>query len=84
MTDMNDREFDEFDTEGGPRTHRLSREAFAALGLNQLAYVKPIVVDGRKAFAIHAADGSELAVFDDRDAAFVAAQRNDFHTVSVH
>jgi len=57
---------------------------FAALGLDHLAFVKPVIVDGRRAFAIHAADGSELAVFDDRDSAFVAARRNDLEPVGVN
>ncbi len=64
--------------------HKLSAEDFAALGLNQLAYVKTIDVDGNTAFAVHAADGSELGVFDNRDTAFAAALRNDFYPVSVH
>ncbi|MCP4330392.1 MAG: DUF1150 family protein [Alphaproteobacteria bacterium] len=67
-----------------PGRHHLSPEKFAVLGLNQLAYVKPITVDGRLVFAIHGADGSELAVFEDRETAFVAARRNDFEAVSVH
>jgi len=62
----------------------LSPRDFAALGLDHLAFVKPIIVDGQRAFAIHAADGSELAVFDDRDSAFVAARRNDLEPVGVN
>ncbi len=62
----------------------LSPHDFAALGLDHLAFVKPIIVDGRQAFAIHAADGSELAVFDDRDHAFVAARHNDLEPVGVN
>jgi hypothetical protein len=62
----------------------LSPQDFAALGLDQLAFVKPIIVDGQRAFAIHAADGSKLAVFEDRNSAFVAARRNDLEPVGVN
>ena len=41
-------------------------------------------VDGGIAYAIHAADGAELAVFDNRDLAMVAARQHDLEPVSVH
>jgi hypothetical protein len=63
---------------------QLSPEAFAALGAPELAYVKPVKIDGNYAYAVHAADGRELAVFADRSLAFTAAQRNDLVPVSVH
>ncbi len=62
----------------------LSPGDFAALGLDHLAFIKPVALDGRPAFAIHAADGSELAVFADRESAFAAARRNDLEPVGVH
>ena len=62
----------------------LSPEAFAALGAPELAYVKPVKVDGNYAYAVHAADGRELAVFADRSLAFTTAQQNDLLLVSVH
>ena len=70
------------DLGNGPR--RMSSQAFLALGSMHVAYVKPVVVDGAPAFAVHAADGSELAVFNDRDIACVTARRNDLEPVSVH
>ncbi len=62
----------------------LSSQAFLALGSMHVAYVKPVMVDGGKAFAVHAADGSVLAVFADRATAFVAARQNDLEPLSVH
>lgn len=35
-------------------------------------------------YAVHAADGSRLAVLDDRDAAFAAARGHELTPVSVH
>ena len=36
----------------------ISTEQLAQLGLQQIAYVKPVEVDGTSAFAIHAAEGT--------------------------
>ena len=62
----------------------LSSQAFLVLGSMHVAYVKPVTVDGAAAFAVHAANGSELAVFADREVAFVAARQNDLEPLSVH
>ncbi|MBM3502406.1 MAG: DUF1150 family protein [Alphaproteobacteria bacterium] len=69
-----------------PSTERkkMSAEAFAALGAPLLAYIKPVKVDGTFAYAVHAADGRELAVFADRSLAIAAAAQNDLAPVSVH
>jgi|SaaInl7_135m_RNA_FD_contig_31_325631_length_999_multi_6_in_0_out_0_2 hypothetical protein len=62
----------------------MSSQAFLALGSMNVAYVKTVTVDGGIAYAIHAADGAELAVFDNRDLAMVAARQHDLEPVSVH
>ncbi len=54
------------------------------VGLNDLAYISQVVVDGRHAYLIHAADGTIIDVTDDRDLAFAAARRYDLEPVSVH
>ncbi len=63
---------------------RMTSRAFLALGSMHVAYIKPVTVDGSVAYAIHAADGQELGVFDEREIAFVAARQNDLEPVSVH
>lgn len=67
---------------------RLSREMssmdFAAYGLQELAYVKPVVVEGDLAFAVHGADGTPLAVLATRDLAFAVVRQNDMEPVSAH
>ncbi len=35
-------------------------------------------------YVVHAADGSRIAILDDRDTAFAAARANDLAPVSVH
>jgi hypothetical protein len=69
-----------------PRTalRRLSPAAFAALGLEELAYVKRVTVGGVPAYAIHAADGRRLGRASDRAVAFAALRQHDLVPVSVH
>ena len=63
---------------------RISIEALAALGAPDLAYVKPVLENGVKRYAIHAGDGTPLALVDGRELAFAVALRNDYDPVSVH
>jgi hypothetical protein len=62
----------------------MSDHDLAALGLQEVAYVKPVSVEGNTAYAVHAADGTEIAVMADRDIAFAAIRQNDLRPVSVH
>ena len=62
----------------------LSATDFAALGMSDLAYVKPVDVDGGTAYAIHAADGSQMAVVNDRELALAAIRQHDLEAVDVH
>ena len=62
----------------------ISTEQLAQLGLQQIAYVKPIVVNGSAAFAIHAADGTPIMLTDSREAAIANAWSNELQAVSVH
>ena len=62
----------------------LSANDFATLGMSDLAYVKPVQVDGRPAYAIHAADGTQMAVVNDRELALAAIRQHDLDAVDVH
>jgi len=63
---------------------QLSVRDLGLLGMADVAYVKPILVDGAPAFAVHAADGTRMAVIPDRDLAFAVVRQNDMEPVSVH
>ncbi|MBM3567532.1 MAG: DUF1150 family protein [Alphaproteobacteria bacterium] len=63
---------------------RITPEALLALGTPFLAYIRPIAVDGRTGFAVHAANGERLGVFSDRIVAMAAARQHDLEPVSVH
>ena len=62
----------------------LSSAAFAQLGVPDLVYVRPVVVNGETAYAIHAADGTEVAAFASHDLALGMALQNDMEPMSVH
>jgi hypothetical protein len=62
----------------------LSIEQLARLGLSQIAYVKPVVMNGMKAYAIHAADGTQMAVTEDRDVAIAAVHQHEMMASLVH
>ncbi len=62
----------------------MSARDLAILGLRDLAYVTRVVVDGKHAYSIHAADGTMIDVMDDRDLAFAAVRQYDLEPVSVH
>ena len=62
----------------------LSAEQLAQLGVSQIAYVKPVTVNGQNGFAIHAADGTPMALIGDREVAMAAIQQHEMHALSVH
>jgi len=62
----------------------LSEQQLAALGVSHIAYVKPVTVNGVQGFAIHAADGTPMAVAGDRDIAVAAVVQHEMLAVSVH
>jgi hypothetical protein len=81
-----------------PRRLPLSPKAFAILGEHRFAYVKevrsedvpflypqaPRFVGGLSLFALHAADGTPIAIADTRAAAVADAESHHLETMSVH
>jgi hypothetical protein len=62
----------------------LSEEQLAALGVSRIAYVKPVMVNGVQGFAIHAADGTPMAVAGNWDVAVAAVMQHEMLPLSVH
>jgi len=54
------------------------------LAMQDIAYVKPVVVDGTASCAVHAADGTQMALIANRDLAFAVVRQNEMEPVSVH
>lgn len=63
---------------------QLSTQAFAALGLQDVAYLKPVERDGKTMIAVHAADGTELAVAESREVAEAFVRQNDLEPLTAH
>jgi hypothetical protein len=63
---------------------KLSPEQFAQLGMTHVAYVKPVIVNGASGFAIHAADGTPMAMATDRDVAIAAIVQHEMMPALVH
>ncbi len=62
----------------------LTETQLAQLGLTQIAYVRQVVVDGAPGFAIHAADGTPMALTADRDVAVAAILQHEMVPALVH
>jgi hypothetical protein len=62
----------------------ISTEQLAQLGMQQIAYVKPVVLNGEHGFAIHAADGTPMAVAGNREVAIAAVMQHEMVPVQVH
>ena len=54
------------------------------LGSLPIAYVRPVVTDKGKNYAVCSADGTQLALFPTEDAAFFAAKQYDLDPVLIH
>ena len=62
----------------------LTEMQFAELGVSHIAYVKAVMIEGRPAFAIHAANGVPMALTDDRDVALAAIMQHEMQPTLVH
>lgn len=54
------------------------------LGMKQVAYVREVVFEGEAAFAIHAADGTPMALAEDHDSAVEAIIDNELTPTWLH
>ena len=63
---------------------KMSQMQLLELGMEQMAYVKPVWMDGTTAFAIFAADGSPMAVAADCDMAVAAIVEHEMVAAMVH
>ena len=63
---------------------QISAHDFAMLGITDVAYVRAKTVDDAAVFAIHSADGNEVAQLPSRDAAVATIIQNDLEPVGLH
>jgi len=57
---------------------------FASFGVPVVAYVKPLDVDGHKAFGLFSADGIQIETVATEDMAAISAHRRNLLPVVVH
>ncbi|WP_298285608.1 DUF1150 family protein [Acidocella sp.] len=69
---------------GGPDIHHITTAELAALGLERIAFVKPVMTEQGQAFSIHAADGTQIAIASDARLAAAAIIQNDMTPSMVH
>jgi hypothetical protein len=62
----------------------LSLQDFARLGRTEMAYVKRVVGNSGQDYAVHAADGTYIWRFADRELACAALRLNDLEPLSLH
>ena len=62
----------------------LSSRDFAALGMQDVAYIVPVAKDGATIYVIHTADGKSVGEAASRDLAFAAIRQHGLEPVSAH
>lgn len=62
----------------------MTLQELASWGLQDVAFVKRVVVNDEEAWAIHAANGVEMGMAPRRDLAFAAIRQHDMEPFSVH
>lgn len=68
----------------GDVLRNLSHQDFLNFGLEQVAYIRPIKLNDKTAFMIHAADGTPLSVLDSEDSATLMVRYNDLEPITLH
>jgi hypothetical protein len=64
--------------------HHISAAQLAGLGMEEIAFVKPVMTENGPAFAIHAADGTPMAIASNAPLAQAAIIQNDMVPSLVH
>lgn len=67
-----------------PDLHHITEAQLAQLGLEEIAYVRPIMTPNGPAFGVFAANGTPMAIASDNDIARAAIVQNEMAPVSVH
>ena len=72
------------ETEAVFNPRSLTEAQFAELGVSHLAYITPVVVEGKHVVAIHAANGTPMGLAEDADTAAVAIIQHEMIPARVH
>jgi len=66
------------------RIQPMSARDFALFGMQDMAYIKSVTVNDVVGYAVHAADGTQIAVLPDRNIAFATVRQHELEPLSVH
>jgi hypothetical protein len=62
----------------------LSARDFALLGNQEIAYLRPVILNGARAFSIHAADGTPIGAAPSAQLAAAAIRQHEMEPALVH
>lgn len=63
---------------------QLSSQDWARFGVQEIAYIRPVVVNGVPAMSIHAADGTPIGAAPTAELAIAAIEQHELAAVRVH
>ncbi len=66
------------------RLRQISPRELALLGMQDIAYIRPLITNGVVGWAVYAADGTQIALLPSREVAAATLAQNDIEAVSVH
>ena len=69
---------------GKEELRAISPQDLFVLGVQGVAYVRPVTGEEGTVYSVHSADGWRLGVFDDLELAFAAVHQNGMELVNVH
>jgi hypothetical protein len=62
----------------------ISLQDFARLGADEVAYLRPVIMNGATAFSIHAADGTPIGAAPSAQLAAAAIRQHEMEPMLVH
>lgn len=62
----------------------ITAQDLAVLGIGQVAYLRPVEIQGEVVFAIMAADGQQIGLAPNHDSAVGAIRQHDLELVTIH
>jgi hypothetical protein len=65
-------------------TRSMSAQDFALWGVQDVAFVKQVIINDEVGWSIHGADGTPIGLAPERDLAFAAVVQHDLEPLSVH
>lgn len=66
------------------RLRQMSTADLATLGVQDVAYIKPLQIEGSPAYGVFAANGTQAGILPTREAALAAVREHGLEPVSVH